>query len=257
MTDIHSTAMVNKNAELGDNIKIGPYAIIEGGVKIDDGTQISSHVLVADGAEIGKNCKIYQGAVLGTEPQDLKFGDEKTFLVVGDNTTIREYATLNRATTYSYYTRVGNNCFLMAYSHIAHDCEIGNNVIIANSVNMAGHVIIEDSVGVGGLTAIHQFVHIGSHCFVGGGLRVSKDVPPYILAMGEPLSYGGLNTIGLKRKGFKDNVLSQLKNAYKIIYRENLTLNDAIQKIEDTFEKIPEIENLLKFLHGSERGILR
>jgi len=257
MTSIHSTAIVDPGAELGQDVEIGPYAIIEREVKIGNGTKIGPHAVLATGANIGNNCKISAGAVIATPPQDLKFKDEKTFVVIGDNTVIREFATVNRATTHSYYTRVGNDCLLMAYSHIAHDCQIGNNVVIANAVNMAGHIIIGNNVGIGGMTAIHQFVHIGDHCFIGGGLRVPQDVPPYILAMGEPITFGGLNKVGLKRRGFSDEVLNTLKKAFHVIYRENLTLQEAIQKIEDTFDMIPEIKTLLDFLKGNERGIIR
>jgi UDP-N-acetylglucosamine acyltransferase len=254
---IHPTAIVDPKAEIGDDVEIGPYAIIESAVKIGNGTKIGPHAIISSGATLGKNCKVFAGAVIATQPQDLKFKDEKTFVVIGDNTVIREYATVNRGTTHSYYTHVGDNCLLMAYSHIAHDCQIGNNVVIANAVNMAGHIVIGNHVGIGGMTAIHQFVHIGDHCFIGGGLRVSNDVPPFILAMGEPITFGGLNKVGLKRRGFSDETLSALKKAYHIIYRESLTIVQAIQKIESTFEIIPEVQSLLDFLKGCERGIIR
>lgn len=257
MTQIHPTAIIDSKAELGADVHIGPFAIIEGEVTIGEGTEIGPHAVIASGTTLGKNCMISAGAVIATLPQDLKFKNEKTFVTIGDNTVIREYATINRATTYSFYTKVGSNCLLMAYSHLAHDCHIGNNVVIANAVNMAGHVIIGDHVGIGGMTAIHQFVHIGPHCFIGGGLRVANDVPPYILAMGEPITFGGLNKIGLKRRGFSDETLTVLKRAYHFIYRENLTLQEAIKKIEDTLDKIPEILSLIEFLKGCERGIIR
>ncbi len=257
MTKIHPTAIVDKNAEIGENVTIGPFSIIDADVRIGDGSDIHAHVVICSGATIGKECKIFSGAVIGSEPQDLKFDDEKTFVTIGDKTTVREYATVNRATNDSYYTRVGDNCLLMAYSHVAHDCQLGNNVIIANSVNMAGHVIIDDNVGVGGLSAIHQFVHIGAHAFIGGTSAISKDVPPYILAMGDPLSFGGLNKVGLSRRGFDSVMLSELKKAYKILYRQNLTVEQAIKSIEAEFKKSTEIETLLNFLKGSERGIIR
>ncbi len=257
MTGIHPTALVDSNAEIAPDVAIGPYSIIEDGVKIAQGTHISSHVRICKGTTIGASCSVYQGAVIGTQPQDLKFGGEESYVTIGNNTTIREYATINRATSDSYYTRIGDNCLLMAYSHVAHDCHIGNNVILANSVNLAGHVTIEDFVGIGGLTPVHQFTHIGSHCFIGGGLRVNKDVPPYILAMGEPLTFGGLNTIGLKRRGFSDDTLKQLKNAFHVLYRENLTINEAIQKIKSDINNVPEIDHLVAFLEKSDRGIVR
>jgi UDP-N-acetylglucosamine acyltransferase len=257
MADIHPTAIVSPKAQLGENVTVGPFSIIEEDVIIGAGTRIDSSVLIASGARIGKKCKIHKGAVLSSVPQDLKFNNEKTFLEIGDGTTVREFATLNRGTDHSIYTRVGKNCLIMAYVHIAHDCQIGNNVVIANAVNMAGHIIIEDNVGIGGMTAFHQFVHIGEHAFVGGMLRVNKDVPPYILANGAPVKFTGLNLIGMKRKGFDKKTLDALKNAYKIIYDENLLVKEAIERIENELESIPQIEHLLQFLKESERGIIR
>ena len=257
MSLIHPTAIVSPEAELGQNVSVGPHAIIEAGTVIGDNTEIGYHVVIAKGARIGANCRIFSGAVISTEPQDLKFEDEETFVEIGENTTVREYATINRATTHSYYTKVGKNCLIMAYAHVAHDCLLGDNVVIANSVNMAGHVIIEDYVGIGGMTPIHQFVKIGAHAFIGGGIRIPKDVPPYILAMGTPVTFGGLNSVGLQRRGFSAETLKKLKNAYKIIYRENLTQKEAIEKIDNSIDHIPEIEHLLSFLKGSERGIIR
>jgi len=257
MNDIHSTAILGKNACIGENVSIGPFTIIEDGVKIGNGTNISSHVRISKGTTIGEKCSIYQGAVIATQPQDLKFGGEESFVTIGNNTTIREYATINRATSDSYYTKIGDDCLLMAYSHVAHDCHIGNNVILANSVNLAGHVTIEDYAGIGGLTPVHQFTHIGTHCFIGGGLRVNKDVPPYILAMGEPIQFGGLNAVGLKRRGFDEDTLTQLKNAFRILYRENLLLEEAIKKLESQPDNCPEVLHLIDFLQKSERGIVR
>ena len=257
MVEIHPTAIVDPEAQLGVDVKIGPYAIIEKEVVIGDGSRIGPHALIASGATLGKNCRVFSGAVIATEPQDLKFSNEKTFVEIGDNTTIREFATVNRATSYSYYTRVGNNCLLMAYSHVAHDCHIGNYCTIANSVNMAGHVIIGNYVGIGGLTAIHQFVHIGDHAFIGGGLRVSQDVPPFILAAGEPIRFAGLNAVGLRRRGFTRHQLDILKQAYHIIYRQNLKLKEAIEKIEQTLEPSAEVQKIVEFLKQSERGIIR
>lgn len=257
MTEIHPTALVDPKAELGSNVKIGPYSIVEGGVTIGDETEIRSHAVIAEGTTIGKKCFVSPGAVIGTKPQDLKFEDEKTFVEIGDYTTIREFATVNRATSYSYYTRVGSHCLLMAYSHIAHDCHLGDHVIIANAVNMAGHVTIDNHVGIGGMTAIHQFVHIGAHSFIGGGLRVTKDVPPYILAMGDPLTYGGLNLVGLKRRGFSSETLGLLKKAYKTLYRSNLTFQEAIQHLSSEYPQTDEIKYLIDFLKRSERGVIR
>lgn len=257
MAKIHPTAIVDPKAELAENVEIGPFSIIEGDVMIDDGSRIQSHSLIASGTRLGKNIFVGKGAVLGTPPQDLKFKNEKTFLEVGDNTVIREFATLNRGTSYSYKTIVGKNCFLMAYIHIAHDCIIGNNVILSNAVNMAGHVIIEDYVSIGGLSAIHQFVRLGQHCFAGGGLKISKDVPPYVLSMGEPIRYGGTNYVGLSRRGFSEDVILEIKRAYKLIYKSELTVSDAIKEIEEKLKPLPEIKIIVEFVKKSERGIIR
>ena len=257
MTQIHPSAVIDSKAEIGEDVQIGPFAVIEADVKIGDGCEIHPHAVIASGTTIGSKSRIFSGAVIGTIPQDLKFDNEKTFVSIGENTTIREYATVNRGTNHSWTTRVGDNCLLMAYSHTAHDCQIGNNVVIANAVNMAGHVVIEDHVGVGGMCAIHQFVHIGGHSFIGGMSAIKKDVPPYILAMGDPLTYGGLNSVGLSRRGFTPEVLSLLKKAYKVLYRQNLTIDQAVEKIEQEFEMVPELSRLLDFLKGSERGIIR
>lgn len=257
MVEIHSTAIIGKKVELGENVTVGPYTIINNDVKLGSNVKIGSHVLIDSGTEIGAGCKIYNGAVLGSNPQDLKFEDEKTFLTVGNNTTIREFATLNRGTTHSYFTRIGENCLLMAYSHVAHDCQLGNNVVLANSVNLAGHVIIEDFVGIGGLTPVHQFVKIGTQSFIGGGYRIPKDVPPYIMAMGEPLKFAGLNKVGLVRRGFSEYTLRDLSRSYKILYRQNNTKNQAIEILSDKYSKVPEIMHLVEFLKNSERGIIR
>ncbi|RMH64163.1 MAG: acyl-ACP--UDP-N-acetylglucosamine O-acyltransferase [Calditrichaeota bacterium] len=257
MAQIHPTAIVHKNAEIHEDAEIGPYTIIEDDVRIDAGTTVGPHVLIASGTRIGKNCQIHKGASLGSIPQDLKFYNEKTYLEIGDNTTIREFATLNRGTAHSVYTRIGKNCLLMAYTHVAHDCQLGNNVILSNSVNLAGHVIIEDFVGIGGLTPVHQFTRIGAHSFIGGGLRIHKDIPPYILAMGEPLKFAGLNLVGLKRRNFTSEQLTTLKKVYNLVYRQSLTTQEAIRAIRDTFDAHPEALHVAEFLEKSERGIVR
>jgi len=254
---IHPTAIVDKNAIIGNNVPIGPFSIINDNVKSGDNCIISSNVLISSGTELGDGCSIHNGAVLGTDPQDLKFEDEQTFLTIGKNTTIREFATLNRATSHSYYTRIGENCLLMAYTHVAHDCQLGNNVIMSNSVNLAGHVEIKDFVTIGGLTAVHQFVKIAIHSFIGGGLRISKDIPPYILAMGEPLRFGGLNKIGLQRRDFTPDIIKVLNQAYKVLYRRGFTVKEAIKELSDEFKEIPEVMNLVEFLKNNDRGILR
>jgi UDP-N-acetylglucosamine acyltransferase len=254
--NIHSTAIIHKNAQIADDVEIGPFTIVEDDVQISSGTKIASNVVIASGTRLGNNCNVFNGAVLGTVPQDLKFGGEKTTLEIGNNTTIREFATLNRGTTDHWKTVIGDNCLLMAYSHVAHDCTIGSNVILANSVNMAGHVTIEDYVGVSP-SLIHQFVRIGKHTFVGGGSKVRKDIPPFILAVDEPLRYGGLNSVGLKRRGFEDSTLDLMKRAYKIIYQSKLLLADALEKVENELKQIDEIKDIVAFFRNSERGVIR
>lgn len=257
MAKIHSTAVVDPGAELCGDVEIGPFSVVEDDVVIGEGCKIQSHSLIASGTRLGKNISIGKGAVLGTKPQDLKFKNEKTYLEVGDNTIIREFATLNRGTDYSYKTIIGQDCCLMAYVHVAHDCVIGNNVILSNAVNMAGHVIIGDYVGIGGITAIHQFVKIGQHSFISGCSGIAKDVPPYILAMGVPSTYGGTNHVGLARRGFDKEVILEIKRAYRLIYRSSLMVSDAIQEIEKTLKPLPEIKNIVEFVRRSERGIVR
>jgi UDP-N-acetylglucosamine acyltransferase len=254
---IHPTAIVDSNAKIGEDVSIGPFTIVQADAIIGDGCQIGSHVFIHSGTRIGQKCRAFKGAVLGTDPQDLKYGGEKTTLEIGDETTIREFCTLNRGSTHRFKTVVGSKTLLMAYVHIAHDCIIGNNVILANAVNMAGHVTIEDFASVGGMTPIHQFVRIGRYSFVGGGLRVPKDVPPYILAADEPLTYEGINRVGLSRHGFSMQVMMQMRRAYKLIYRSKLNVSQAISQIENTMELIPEIQEIINFIKSSERGIIR
>jgi len=255
--EIHPTAIVNPNAKIDDNVEIGPYTVIEEDVIIGEGTVIGSSALVAAGTRIGKKCRVFHGAVLGSIPQDLKFSGEKTTLEIGDHTTIREFATLNRGTVDNWKTVVGNNCLLMAYSHVAHDCVLGDHVVVANSVNMAGHVVIDDYAGIGGICPIHQFVRIGKHCFIGGGSHVGKDVPPFVLAMGIPFRYAGLNRVGLTRRGFSEKTQETIKKAYRIIFQSNLNVNDALKKVKNEIEPIEEVQDILHFFRDSERGVIR
>src|SRR3990172_13431345 len=254
---IHPTALISKKAEIAENVEIGPYSIINDDVIIDSGSKIHSHVLIEPGTQIGRNCQIYQGAVLGGEPQDLKFEGEKTNLKIGDNSIIREYVTISRGTKHRGETTVGKNCLFMAYSHIAHDCIIGNNVILANSVNLAGLVEIQDFVVIGGVVGVHQFVRIGAHSIIGGGFRVVQDVCPYMLAAGYPLKIHGLNKIGLKRRGFSSQNVEILEKVYKILFRSKLNTKQALEKIKSEIELIPEVQNLIDFIEKSERGIVK
>lgn len=254
---IHSTAIVSSKAELAESVIVEPYAIIEDDVIIGEGTHIGPHTLIANGARIGKNCKIHKGAVVSTAPQDLSYKGEQTFFELGDNSTIREFCTLNRGTTKQHgKSSVGSNCLLMAYVHVAHDCIIGNNVIIANSVQMAGHVTIHDFSIIGGLTAIHQFVNIGTHTMVGGHFRIPKDIPPYIIAGGWPVSFERLNVIGLRRRGFTKDALDALNEAYRILYLSKNNVSQGVQKIKETMSVTPEIQSVLDFIAASKRGII-
>ena len=257
MATIHATAVVDPKAELAGDVVIGPYAIVEENVVIGEGTEVGPHALVAYGSRIGKRCKIHKGAVVGTIPQDLKFAGEETTLEVGDGTVIREFCTLNRGTSDRWKTEVGSNCLLMAYVHVAHDCVIGNNVILANAVNMAGHVVIGDYVGIGGMVPIHQFVRIGRHAFVGGGYRVPKDVPPFILVAGEPLKFAGINRVGLRRRGFSSETIDLLRRVYKLIYRSDLNVSQAITRIKEEFPLEGVVKEVVDFIESSERGIVK
>jgi len=254
-TTTHPSAIIDPDAELGQGVVVGPWTVIGPRVKVGDGTRIGSHVLIERDTTVGADCHLHQGAVLGTDPQDLKYRGEETVLVVGDRTVIREYATLNRGTADLRRTVVGDDCLLMAYSHIAHDCQIGNNVVIANAVNMGGHVFIEDWATVGGLTAVHQFVRIGAHAFVGGASRTSQDVPPYTKAAGSPCKLYGLNTVGLDRRGFSAEVRQALKKAYRTVFQPSLPLSQGLEAAEAGAGDFPEVRHFLSFIRNSERGV--
>lgn len=254
-TTVHPTAIVDRSAELGEGVTIGPWALIGPRVRIGDGTEVGPRVLIEKDTTVGEDCRLANGAVLGTDPQDLKYKGGHSTLEVGDRTVVREFATLNRGTEASGRTVVGTDCLLMAYTHVAHDCEIGNHVVLANSVNMAGHVLIEDWVIVGGLTPIHQFVRIGAHAFVGGGSRVPQDVPPYCRAAGNPLRLYGLNSVGLERRGLSDDVRRALKQAYRMLFQGTENLSTALDRAEREVTGIPEVKHLVQFVRSSERGV--
>ena len=253
----HSTAIVSSRAEIGKDITIGPFAIIEDDVVIGDGCIIDSAVSIKSGARIGNNVKIYHGAAVSGPPQDLKFAGEKSELIVGDNTIIREFVTLNRGTKASGKTDIGKNCVFMAYSHAAHDCIIGNNVIVANSVQMGGHVEIGDWAIIGGGTMIHQFSLIGAHAMIGGGFRVTQDVLPYSMVAGYPLRCIGVNAIGLKRRGFSEETITTLKKLFRYLMSKKMNTSQALEEIEREIEKIPEVVNVREFLEKSERGVIK
>jgi UDP-N-acetylglucosamine acyltransferase len=255
--DIHPTAIVHRDAKLADDVSVGPFSIVNEGAQIGAGTKIASHALIDSRTLIGENCSIHHGAVLGTLPQDLKFKGEKTHLVVGEGTTVREYATLNRGTEYRNMTVVGKNCYIMAYAHAAHDCLLGDHVIMANSVNIGGHVEIGDYAIIGGVVPVHQFVKIGAHCIIGGGFRVQKDVCPYALVGGYPLKTMGLNRVGLTRRGFSKETMQVLDQAFRILFKSKLNTSQAVEKIESELEPIPEVKVILDFIAKSERGIVK
>ncbi len=252
---IHPTAIIEPGAEIADDVEIGPYAVVESDVVIADGCRIASSALLAAGARLAAGVKVHHGAVIGTVPQDLKFKGECTTAEIGENTVIREYATVNRGTDYHERTVVGRDCLLMAYSHVAHDCIIGDGVILSNAVQMAGHVTIQDFVIISGLVAIHQFVNIGAFSMIGGLFRVSKDVPPYILAGGLPLKYEGLNVVGLRRRGFTPEQRKPIKEAYSLIYQSELLRTEALERIKSS-PMTPEVEKIMKFFESSERGVI-
>ena len=254
-TRVHETALIDSAAELGEGVEVGPWALIGPGVRIGDGTVVGPRVLIERDTRVGEDCRLANGAVLGTDPQDLKYKGERSLLEIGDRTVVREFATLNRGTEASGRTVVGSDCLVMAYSHVAHDCEIGNHVVIANSVNMAGHVVIEDWAIVGGVTPIHQHVRIGAHAFIGGGSRLPQDIPPYCRAAGNPPKLYGLNSVGLERRGFSPEVRKALKDAYRILFMGRENLSRAVARAELEVAGIPEVKHLLAFIRASERGI--
>jgi len=257
MSDIHPTAIVSPKAQLADDVTVGPHTIIEENVVIGSGCKIASSALIASSARLGSNVTVAHGAVVGSIPQELKFAGEESTLVVGDDTIIREYATLNRGTVERGETTVGKNCLIMAYAHIAHDCVLGDNVIMANSVNLAGHIEIDDYAILGGVLPVHQFVKIGAHVMIGGGFRVQQDVCPYALAGGYPLKIVGLNALGLKRRGFKRDAIEALESAYKLLFYSRLNTTQAVDRIKNEIDIIPEVQVLLDFIDRSNRGLVK
>jgi UDP-N-acetylglucosamine acyltransferase len=253
--EIHATALVDETARLEDGVTVGPYAVIGPNVRVGAGTEIGPHVLIERDTTVGRECVIHKGAVLGTDPQDLKYLDEPTTLQIGDRTVIREFCTLNRGTTSSGTTIVGSDCLLMAYVHVAHDCILGNHVVISNAVNMGGHVRIDDWAGVGGMTPIHQFVRIGAHAFVGGASRVAKDIPPYVKAAGNPIQLYGLNSVGLQRRGFTEEVRRELKRAYRLFFASTYNTTQALARAREELRDIPEVAVFLGFFEESRRGV--
>ena len=257
MSTIHPSAIVSPKAELADDVTVGPHTIIEADVVVGAGCRIASSVLLASGARLGERVKVSHGAVIGTEPQDLKFGGEATLAKIGDDTVIREFVTMNRGTKAHGESSLGKNCLLMAYAHVAHDCIIGDNVIMANAVNLGGHVEIDDHAIVGGMVPVHQFTKIGAHVMIGGGFRVVQDVVPYALMGGFPLKTIGLNSIGLRRRGFSAESIKLLKQTFKLLFFSELNTTQALEKIKAEVTLIPEVQRVIDFIARSNRGIAK
>ena len=254
---IQPLAYVNPGATIADNVVIEPFVTIHKNVEIGEGTWIGSNVTIMEGAKIGKNCRIFPGAVISAVPQDLKFDGEMTSVIIGDNVTIRECVTINRGTKATGMTKVGNNCLIMAYSHVAHDCLLGDNVILANAVQLAGHVEVGNFAILGGLSAVHQFVQIGEHVMISGGSLVRKDVPHFTKAAREPLSYEGVNSIGLRRRGFDSEKIAEIQEIYRILYLRGLNNAKAISKIETEMPATKERDEIISFIKASDRGIMK
>ena len=250
-------AYVHPQTKVAKNVVIEPFVNIEKNVEIDEGTWIGSNVTIMEGARIGKNCKIFPGAVIAAIPQDLKFDGEETSVIIGDNTIVREFVTINRGTKASNKTIIGDNCLLMAYVHIAHDCTIGNNVILANACNLAGHILIDDWAILGGLSAVHQFVHIGMHTMVSGGSMVRKDVPSFVKAGRDPLAFIGVNSIGLRRRGFSNERINAIQEIYRVLYLRGHNITQAVRYIEANIPSTPDRDEILSFISNSKRGLMK
>ena len=250
-------AYINPGAKLAKNVVVEPFANIENNVVIGDGTWIGSNVTIMEGARIGKNCRIFPGAVISAIPQDLKFEDEESLTVIGDNVTIREFVSINRGTKASGETRIGNNVLIMATAHIAHDCVIGNNAIIVNGVALAGHVIVGEYAIIGGLAAVHQFIHIGDHAMISGGTLVRKDVPPFVKAGKEPIAFIGINSIGLRRRDFSTMKIRDIQDIYRTIYQKNFNTTQALSVVEAEAKASLEKDKIVEFIKNSKRGIMK
>ena len=258
-TKIHPLACVHPNAKLGENVEVGPYAYIDEFVEIGDNCKILPHATIFNYVKMGKNCSIFPGAVVGAIPQDLKFDGEVTYVELGDNVTVRECATINRGTKASGkgVTKVGSNTLLMSYTHVAHDCTVGNHCILVSYVGIAGETDVDDWAILGGSTVAHQFSKIGKHAMVGGGSKINKDIPPYVLCGRDPISYAGVNIVGLRRRGVTSDQIRNIKHMYDIIYNSSMNVSDALAKIESGFPQSEERDTILEFVRNSKRGIIR
>ena len=253
---IHPTAIVAEDARLGANVDIGPFAIVGEACTVGDGCVIAARATLERNVTLGANVHVGSGSILGGPPQDVKYRGEETTVEVGEGTVIREYATINRGTTHSFKTVVGKNCFIMSYVHLGHDCHVGDGIVLVNGVQLAGHVTVEDRAIVSGLTAVHQFVRIGRFSFIGGCSRVAQDVPPYTRAVGNPIKLYGLNSVGLRRNNFSDDVLRELKRAYRLFFRSELNLSQAVQRAEAELQPLPEVQEFVRFVSDTNRGVV-
>ncbi len=250
-------AYVHPGAKIARNVVIDPFTTIHNNVEIGEGTWIGSNVTIMEGARIGKNCNIFPGAVISAPPQDLKYQGEETIVEIGDNTTIRECVTINRGTIDRMKTVIGKNCLIMAYCHVAHDCVVGDNCIFSNNTTLAGHITVGDNVVLAGMVAVHQFCSIGNHAFVTGGSLVRKDVPPFTKAAREPLSYVGINSVGLRRRGFATEKIREIQNIYRILYQKNYNTTQAVDIIEAEMEATNERDEIIQFIKDSSRGVMK
>lgn len=252
---VHATAIVDPSADVHESAQVGAYAIVGPSVTIGEETRIYPHAVVERDTTIGERCQIHYGAIVGGAPQDLKYEGEHTTVIIGNDTVIREYATVNRGTRALGRTQIGDGCLLMAYVHVAHDCQIADKVILSNAVNVAGHVTIDEQAIVGGMTPIHQFVRIGAHAFVGGAARVQKDIPPYVKAAGNPAGLYGLNSVGLERRNFPENVRNELKRAYRLFFNSKMNITQALERARAELHPYPEVVRFITFIAESERGV--
>lgn len=254
---IQPLAYIHPNAKIAKDVTIGPFSTIHDNVEIGEGTWIGSNVTIMEGARIGKGCKIFPGAVISGIPQDLKFDGEETTAEIGDYTTIREHVTINRGTRDRWKTVVGKNCLIQAYSHIAHDCIVGDNCIFSNSSTLAGHITVGDYVVLAGMVAVHQFVQIGSHAFIAGGTLVRKDVPPFVKAAREPIAYVGINSVGLRRRGYSSELINEIQDIYRTLFVKNTNLAKAMGIIETEFAPTEVRDEILDFIRNSNRGVMK
>jgi UDP-N-acetylglucosamine acyltransferase len=253
---VHPTAIVDPDAELGVDVEVGPYAIVGPQVSVGDGSVLAPHAILERNVRLGADCRVGSGSILGGDPQDLKFKGEETWVEIGDATVVREYSTVNRGTAESWQTTVGRKCLVMSYVHLAHDCHIGDDVILSNCVQLAGHVKIGDGAIISGLSAVHQFVKIGAYAFIGGMSRVSKDVPPFVKAVGSPMKLFGLNSVGLERRAMPRETVHELKKAYALFFNSDLNVSQALERARSELRSLPEIDLFVKFVEESERGVL-